>query len=126
MADPDFLLRLRDALESQDVAAFSALLAPGVTWGAPDDPNPPCRNRRQVVQWYQRGLDRGVSAVVSEVTSVGHRVLVGLIVTGNPDGDPAAPFQRWQVLALADGRVRDIRGFEDRPSALAYASKATA
>jgi len=68
------------------VDGFSTLLAPDVTWGAPDDPNPACRNRRQVLQWYQRGFDRGVRATVREIRSVGDSVLVGLVVTGNSVG----------------------------------------
>jgi len=127
MADSDLLHRLRDALESQDVAVLSALLAADVTWGAPGDPNPACDNRRQVLQWYKRGFDRGVRASVREVTSVRDSVLVGLVVTGNPDGgDAAGPVERWQVLAISEGLVSDIRGFEDRPSALAYANNASA
>jgi len=86
-----------------------------------------CGNRRQVIQWYKRGFDSGVRADVCDITSVGDSVLVGLAVTGNPDGgDAAAPVERWQVLAMSEGLVSDIRGFEDRPSALAYASNAIA
>jgi ketosteroid isomerase-like protein len=127
VADSHYLVRLRDALESQDVDGLSALLAADVTWGAPGDPNPACRNRHQVVQWYQRGFDRGVRARVVEILSVGDSVLVGLIVTGNSvDHDVGQHVERWQVLAITDGLVSDIRGFEDRPSALAHASRASA
>jgi ketosteroid isomerase-like protein len=128
MPDGDLLDRVRDALASQDLDAFTALLAPDVTWGAPGDPNPPCRNRRQVVQWYQRAYDRGVRATVTAVIAVGDSsMLVGLAVTGDPaDDDAGGPAGRWQVLAITDGLVSDIRGFEDRPSALAHASRASA
>lgn len=122
MADPHFLDLLRDALESQGVDGFSALLAPDVTWGAPGDPNPTCRNRREVVQWYQRGFGRGVRASVFEILPVGDGVLVGLVVTGSSAGRGVARHvERWQVLAITDGLVSDIRGFEDRLSALSFA-----
>ena len=58
MPDPELLDPLRTALEAQDLNAFTELLCPDVTWGAPGDPNPPCRNSRQVVQWYPARFDR--------------------------------------------------------------------
>jgi hypothetical protein len=76
------------------------------------------------VQWYQRGFDRGMRATVGEVSAVADSVLVGLAVTGNPAADDSGGrVERWQVLTIADGLVSDIRGFEDRPSALAHASR---
>lgn len=122
----DLLDRLRTALESQDVNRFAELFAPDVTWGAPGDPSPPCCNSNQVIQWYQRGFDDGVRATVREVTPIGDRVLVGLSVTGNPiAGDADGAVERWEVLAITDGLVSDIRGFEDRESAVAHAGRTT-
>lgn len=126
MPGPELLDRVRHAIESQDLDAFAALLAPEVTWGAPGDPNPACRNRRQVLQWYRRGFDRGVRAAVLDVIPLGESVLVGLGVTGNlpPEGS-GGQVERWLVLAFDDGLVSDIRGFEDRASALADAGRAS-
>jgi hypothetical protein len=122
MPSDDLLDRLRSVYESQDVSAFAELLAPDVTWGAPGDLNPPCRNSRQVVQWYQRAFGHGVRASVREVTSVRNRVLVGLCVTDTGVvADSAGEANRWQVLAITDELVSDIRGFEDRPSAVDFA-----
>lgn len=124
MPDDALLDRLRSVFDSRDVNAFTELLAPDVTWGAPGDPNPPCRNRRQVVQWYQHGFDGGVRASVRHLTWVGDRVLVGLAVTdGNAAAEPASEANRWQVLAIKDGLVSDIRGFEDRASADEFARR---
>ncbi len=122
----DFLDRLRTALESQNVNRLAELLAPDVTWGAPGDPNPPCRNSDQVIRWYQDGFDNGVRTTVREVTPLGDNVLVGLSVTGNPAaGDADGAVDRWEVLAITDGLVSDIRGFEDRESAVAHAGRTT-
>jgi ketosteroid isomerase-like protein len=105
------------ALEHADLAGYRELLDPGVTWGAPDDPQPGCKNRDQVLAWYRRGRARGVRARVTE-TEVGvDRILVGLEV-GLEGGDDA-PVRRWQVLTVRNGRIVDIRGFENRETALA-------
>ena len=46
-----------------------------------------------------------------------------MAVTANPAADHSdGRVDRWQVVTLTDGLVSDIRGFEDRPSALAHAS----
>lgn len=46
----DVISRIRGALESGDVGQFFALLAPDVTWRAPDDLTPSCSNRNQVMR----------------------------------------------------------------------------
>jgi hypothetical protein len=46
----------------------------------------------------------------------------GLEVTGLPSDDGADEVTpRWQVLTVEAGRITDIRGFEDRPSAASRA-----
>lgn len=114
--------RIRAALESADTTAIAAMLDPDVTWGAPDDETPACRNRREVLAWYQRGRDAGVRAHVTEVVVRGDRALVGLLVTGRSDvSESGGEEARWQVLSLAGDRVIDIRGFDDREQAAARA-----
>jgi ketosteroid isomerase-like protein len=115
--------RIRAALDSADLAAFADLLDPDVRWGAPEDDAPACRDRSQVLAWYQRGRERGVRASVTEVTVAGDKLLVGLQVVAPssagaaPLGGGGGPAGRWQVLTLAGGRVVDIRGFDDRDEA---------
>jgi hypothetical protein len=114
--------RIRAALESADLIAIAALLDADVTWGATDDEAPACRNRREVLAWYQRGRDAGVRAHVTEVIVYDDRVLVGLLVTGRSAPDEAGGEEpRWQVLSLAGDHVIDIRGFDDREEAVARA-----
>lgn len=112
--------RLRTAMETPDLSAFSDLLDPNVTWGAPGDPSPECQNRAQVLAWYQCGRDAGIRARVLEIVAVGDGLLVGLSVTGT---DPAllrnGAGERWQVLTVAGGRIVGILGFEKREDALA-------
>ena len=119
----DLADRVRAALESADLTAIGDLLSPDVRWGPPGDPHPPCRNRRQVLEWYSRGREAGTRARVLEVGVRGDALLVGMMVTRRPD-QPAEGSERWQVLRVADGLITDIRGFEDRESAEAQAAAA--
>src|SRR5436190_20886151 len=98
--------RIRTALDTADLEAFTQLLDPDVHWGAPDDDAPSCQSRTQVLAWYQRGRDDGVRADVTEVVASGDR-LVGLRVRGNPAAASGA-VERWQVMALSGRRVVGI------------------
>ena len=82
--------RIRTALDTADLEAFTQLLDPDVHWGAPHDDAPSCQSRTQVLAWYQRGRDDGVRADVTEVVASGDRLLVGLRVRGTRL-PPAAP-----------------------------------
>ena len=48
---------VRNALAAEDWSAFTELLDLAVTWGAPGARNPSCKNRNQVLAWYERGRD---------------------------------------------------------------------
>jgi hypothetical protein len=110
------------ALDAADLSAFAELLDPDVQWGPPDQSPPTCRNRTQVLSWYQRGRDAGVRARVSETVVLGDRILVGLKVIGNRADEPAdGEAERWQVLTVRGGRVVDIVGFDERSEAMARA-----
>jgi hypothetical protein len=101
---------VKEALESNDVERFAALLSPDVHWGAPGDASPPCQNRKQVLTWYAKGREAGTRvATVTHVEVRGNAVLVGMRLEGGE--------QRWQVLRVGPDGVNDIRGFEDRDQA---------
>jgi len=106
--------QLRQALEAGDLEAMGDLLHPDATWGAPDDPEPSCQNRGQVVDWYRQSREHGARATVTEVIVGGDKILVGLKVSGRATADEA---DRWQVMTIADGQIADIRGFDDRNEA---------
>ena len=114
--------RVRSALTAGDIEAYQELLDPDVRWGPADQPEWGCRNRNEVLAWYERARDMGLRAVVNEVAVGEDCLLVGLTVSGTSAADEAggaAP--RWQVLSVKDGRITDIRGFEDRDQAVARA-----
>ena len=114
--------RLERALGAADLSAFGDLLHPDVRWGPPGDPSPPCQSRAQVLAWYQRGQGSGATARVTEVTVVGDRILVGLVVSGTPAArQRGGRATRWQVFTARRGRVVDIVGFDQRSQAAAHA-----
>ena len=76
--------RVREALDGGDLSAITELLDPAVRWGAPDDMEGGCQNRKQVLDWYQRGREAGTRALVTEVVAKGDKILVGLKVRGTP------------------------------------------
>jgi ketosteroid isomerase-like protein len=114
--------KVRTALESADLSAFAELLDPDVSWGAPGARTPACRNRDQVLSWYERGRESGVTAQVSDVTVLGVKLLVTLVVANTGEArQRGGDALRWQVLTTRHGRVVDIVGFDDRLDALAHA-----
>jgi hypothetical protein len=115
--------QLRIALESADLAAFSDLLAPNVTFGPPGADTPTCQNKNQVLTWYERGKSSGATAKVSEVMTVGNRVLVGLVVRGvQRSREEGGQAPRWQVFTISEGHIVDIVGFDQKSEAVAWLS----
>jgi ketosteroid isomerase-like protein len=122
----DLARQVRAALEAADPSSFRALLDPDVTWGAPGARQPSCRNRDQVLAWYERGRQAGTRAQVADVSVLGDRLLVALTVRGSPSAeDRGGAAQRWQVLTVRHGRIVDIVGFDDRMDATAHAQAST-
>ncbi len=111
--------QIQAALQTADLDGYRELLDPNVTWGAPGDANPECRNRDQVLAWYRQGRAKGVRATVSETVVHDDMILVGLSVSGGElSSDTGGPTARWQILTVRSGRIVDIRGFEDRADAM--------
>jgi hypothetical protein len=115
---------VRNALAAEDLSAFTELLDPEVTWGAPDARNPSCQNRNQVLAWYQRGRDAGVRGSLYDVEVLGDRLLVSMSVRGTENArDRGGAALRYQVLTIRSGKVVEIVGFDDRTEALSYAGQ---
>ena len=112
---------VRRAMVAEDLSAFTDLLDPDVTWGAPGARNPSCKNRSQVLKWYQRGRDAGVRGSVQDIEVLGDRLLVSMTVRGaeTAEGRGGAAL-RYQVLSVRRGRIVDIVGFDDEAEALSY------
>ena len=111
--------QVQAALQTADLTGYWELLDPNVTWGAPDDMKPSCRNRDQVLAWYRNGQAKGVRANVTETLVRNEKILVGLSVfDGQSTSDSHDVANRWQILTVRDGLVVDIRGFEERDDAV--------
>jgi hypothetical protein len=118
----DMAKRVQIALDTSDLSAFRELLDPDVKWGAPHARNPTCKNRDQVIAWYQGGKMAGVEGRVSEIEVLGECLLVCLTVRGTEAAkERGGSALRWQVQTVRNGRVIDIVGFDDRNDAIAYA-----
>jgi SnoaL-like domain len=114
---------VRNALVAEDLSAFAELLDPAVTWGAPGARNPSCKNRNQVLAWYQRGRDAGVRGSVYDVEVIGDRLLVSMNVRGTESArERGGAALRFQVLTVRSGKVVDIAGFDGKTEAIAYVS----
>src|ERR1700723_2046150 len=112
---------VRKALAAEDLSAFTELLDPAVTWGAPGARNPSCKNRNQVLAWYQRGRDAGGRGAISGVEVLGDRLLVRMSVRGTEGArERGGAALRFQGLTVRSGKVVDIVGFDDKTEALSY------
>jgi ketosteroid isomerase-like protein len=110
---------VRRALVAEDLQAFTQLLDPDVKWGAPGARNPSCKNREQVVAWYQRGRNAGVRGNVLDIEVLGDRLLVSTSVRGTENAqERGGAALRFQVLTVRSGRIVDMVGFDDKASAL--------
>jgi ketosteroid isomerase-like protein len=114
---------VRRALVSEDLPAFTELLDPDVTWGAPGARNPSCKNRNQVLAWYQRGQEAGVQGSVYDVEVIGDRLLVSMSVQGTRSArERGTAALRFQVLTIRSDKIVEIVGFDDKAEALSYIS----
>jgi ketosteroid isomerase-like protein len=114
--------KVRAALVAEDLSAFTELLDPAVTWGAPGARNPSCTNRSQVLAWYQRGRKTGVRGSVFDVEVIGDRLLVSMSVRGTEGArERGGQALRHQVLTVRNGRIVDIVGFDDKTDAINHA-----
>jgi hypothetical protein len=117
--------QVRKALAAEDVSAFADLLDGNVTWGAPGARNPTCKNRSQVLSWYERGREAGVRGSVFDVEVLGDRLLVSMNLRGTEGArERGGTALRFQILTVREGRIVDIVGFDDKAEALSHASSA--
>jgi len=120
-SDEEVAQRVGAALNDADLGAMRELLDPDVQWGPPGaDASWGCHNRDQVLAWFEQGRGAGVRADVTELVAGGGKLLVALRVRGRSTGRDADE-DRWQVMTLREGRIVDIRGFERRQDAAAFA-----
>ena len=116
--------RLREAFEAEDPALLGPLLDPEVRWGGPEETEQTCRSRSDVLAWYGQAQAAGISAQVTETIVLDAAVVLALAMSGPALGpNRRRPDVVFQVFHLVDGLVVDIRGFQRRGQAVAFADK---
>lgn len=114
--------RVRSAFDTADIGAIRELLDEKPRWGDPSESIPACQSRSDVIEWYRDAIVQGMRARVSETAQIGDCIVVGLKVTGARNSlDTADETERWQVLTVRRSRIVEIRGYDDRAAAFAYA-----
>ncbi len=108
--------RIGSAFAEADVDRFGALLAPDVRWGSDDHPRA-CRSRAEVLETFRRLLGEGAQGAVTELAAGTEGVLCGLTVRW--PGQPDQPAERtlFHVYLARDGRIVQIRPYDDREAA---------
>ena len=115
-----------NAMQAGDLPVITSLLAPDVRWGDPHQSVPTCRNKSQVLRWFENAQQAGASADVIETIVLGQHILLGLAVRGNPRATTKEkPVVRWQVMSIEDGKIAEIRGYESRSDAEHFAVAGT-
>ncbi|MHB1987657.1 MAG: nuclear transport factor 2 family protein [Acidimicrobiales bacterium] len=108
--------RLRDAFTARDLDAFGSLLAEDVRWGDDDHPRA-CRNRTEVLAAFSRGMLAGVGADITELVTGELGILCGLRLRWPTGHERAADRDIYQVYLVGNGRIVEIRRYDDRVSA---------
>lgn len=107
---------LVQALANRDLGALGALLADDVRWGDDDHPRC-CRCRSDVVATFGRLLAEGVEATITEVLTGSRGVVCGFRVRWPEEVRRPAERHLYHLYLVSDGRIAEIRAFDDRASA---------
>jgi hypothetical protein len=108
--------QLSAAFESLDLELFASLLDPAVRWTGE------CRGADHVIRWYEGILADGTRPTLQGVETRGDAIIV-CVALSRPAvaAAPAPPAVVYQVFHVADAAIVEIKGFQDRQSALAAA-----
>jgi ketosteroid isomerase-like protein len=113
---PALIDQVRTALETRDLDAFGALLADDVRWGEDATPRA-CRNRAQVLETFSKILDVGARAEIAEIAEGSRGVLCELLVHWPQAVDRPGDRRLYHTYLVRDGRIAEIRRYDDRDSA---------
>ena len=110
----DIARHLEAAYRSLDLELLGSVLHPDVRWSGE------CSTSAEVLDWYRRLLADGTRATVESVEVDRDAVVMGISVAGQAEGARPAPAERvFQVFTVDNDEIVEIRGYPDRPSALA-------
>jgi ketosteroid isomerase-like protein len=110
----DIARHLGAAHRSLDLELLGSLLHPDVRWSGE------CSTRAEVLAWYRGLLVDGTRATLESVEVDRDAVVMAIRVAGQAEGARPAPAERlFQVFTVDNDEIVEIRGYPDRPSALA-------
>jgi ankyrin repeat protein len=110
----DIARRLEAAYRGTDLELLGSLLHPDVRWSGQ------CNTKADVLAWYRRLLADGTRAAIESVEVDRDAVIMCISVAGQADGARPAPAERvFQAFTVDNGEIVEIRGYPDRPAALA-------
>ncbi len=109
--------QLRAAISTRDVTAFGRLLADDVRWGDDDHPRK-CRSRADVLATFTGLVTTGVDADIIEMTTGTGGIVCRLRVHWPNPEDRRRGTAFFHAYLVRDGRISEIRRYDDRRSAL--------
>jgi ketosteroid isomerase-like protein len=113
-------VELRRAYATRDLTLLGPLLADDVQWGDVGHPRG-CRNRADVLRTYANIMGEGADGDVTEMAEGTAGILCGLSVHW-PDGVRRdRPTSLFHVYLVRDGKIAEIRPFDNRARAAALA-----
>jgi hypothetical protein len=109
----DIAQHLETACRDLDLELLGSLLHPQVHWAT-------CGTRDEVLDWYRRLVAAGTTATVHSVEVDGDSVILEITAAWAAEGArPGPPERVYQVFTVVSAEIVQIRGYPDRPSALA-------
>jgi len=109
-------VQLRRAYATRDLTLLGPLLADDVRWGDADHPRG-CRNRADVLRTYANIMGEGADGDVTEMTEGSEGILCGLSVHWPEGAQRGRPGPLYHVYLVREGKIAEIRPFDDRARA---------
>ncbi|MBS1883478.1 MAG: nuclear transport factor 2 family protein [Actinobacteria bacterium] len=120
-SDLDQLRRAWEAMAAGDLGVLAETLDPDASWRAVHDGPWNCEGREAILATFSRNLDTGLRGTIEEMAPEGSRVLVGFRPELPPeDGRPLDEGIAYVVVTFRNHLIVDLKGCEDRASALSY------
>jgi ketosteroid isomerase-like protein len=110
---------LQRAYETRDLELLGSLLTDDARWGDDDGHPRSCRSRADVVRTFARLMEAGVGGRITELHE-GPEGIVCRLAVDFPEGvlNQDDDHDLFHVYHVRDGRISEIRRFNDRQSAI--------
>ncbi len=113
--------RVRIALTSRDLNGFGVLLSDDVRRGDDDSPRA-CHGRVEVFATFQRLVDEGAEADITDVIAGANGIVCGFAVRWPTFWDHPRDRRIFPVYFVRDGLIVEIHPYDSRDQAIAAAA----